>query len=81
MAKLGFDSASAFIAITSDICYNCQTESYQPGLSKTTHNTGLQWSLDYPLGKTKLGVIEFNDYIWINEQTYLADFTFYAIYE
>ena len=33
------------------------------------------------MSKTKLGVIEFNDYIWINEQTYLTDFAFYAIYE
>ena len=33
------------------------------------------------MNKIKLGVIEFNDYIWINEQTYLPDFTFYSIYE
>jgi len=27
------------------------------------------------------GVIEFNDYIWLNETSYLNDFSFYAIYE
>ena len=33
------------------------------------------------MSKMKLGVIEFYDYIWINEQTHLTDFTFYAMYE
>ena len=33
------------------------------------------------MNKMKLGVIEFYDYIWINEQTHLTDFTFYAMYE
>jgi len=31
--------------------------------------------------KMNLGVIEFSDFIWLNENTYIQSFDFYAIYE
>ena len=39
-AKIALDSMSAFLAVSSDICFHCPSQAYQPGLSKTTHNTG-----------------------------------------
>ena len=32
-ARVAVDSVSAFLAVSSDICFNCPTQAYEPGLS------------------------------------------------
>ena len=62
---------SAFLAVSSDICFNCSSEAYKPGTSKTTHNSGLQWQLAYPNQNITLGVIEFTDEVWLDNTKFI----------
>lgn len=66
--KVALDTRSEYFAVESELCYKCSSKAYKPGLSSTTHNTGLMWQLDSESNEFSFNVIEFKDTVCLNQQ-------------
>ena len=74
------DSGSSEVTVTSELCTNCNSKKYRPGLSHTTFNTGEYYELDYNYDQIMLKVIEFKDDVCVLGNCN-PKFTFFTIFE
>jgi len=41
LARIALDTMSACLTVSSELCINCNSKTYKPGMSRTTHDYGL----------------------------------------